>query len=181
MIAALILCAGAGARLGGVDKAALRLPDGRTFLAAVIEAARAGGCGALVGVARPGQPLAGVERVENPAPENGMISSIATGLAALAGRGVRAALVWPVDHPGVAAATIAEIAEAAAANRIVVPVLAGRGGHPTAFGADVWAELAVATTARDVVAADPRRVIRLAVTDPGVRVDVDTPADLAGV
>ncbi len=178
MIAAVILCAGAGARLGGVDKAALRLPHGTTFLAAIVAAARAGGCAPIVGVARPGQELAGVERIGNPTPERGMIASIAAGLAALRGRGVRAALVWPVDHPLVTGDTIAALVAAAAPERIVVPVLAGRGGHPTAFGVDVWPELAIASTARDVIAAVPARVVRLAVSDPGVRIDVDTPDDL---
>jgi molybdenum cofactor cytidylyltransferase len=181
MIAAVILCAGAGARLGGVDKAALRLPDGRTFLAAVVAAARAGGCAPIVGVARPGQVLPGVELVCNPTPERGMISSIVVGLAALAGRGVAAALVWPVDHPRVLPDTVAALVAAARPGRIVVPVIAGRGGHPTAFGADVWPELAAAASARAVVAADPGRVVRVAVADPGVRRDVDTPDDLAGV
>lgn len=192
-IAAVVLAAGRGERLGGAAKAALRLPDGRTFLEAVAEAARAGGCARVIAVAaaphlqavRAAAAAAGVEVVENPAPERGMASSAAIGLAALDGGAFDAALVWPVDHSRVGAATVAAIAAAAARDRIVVPRRAGRGGHPTAFGAGLWPECAVAAAGPDglraVVAADRRRVAELAVDDDGVVRDVDTPDDYARI
>jgi molybdenum cofactor cytidylyltransferase len=177
-LAAIILAAGAGARLGGVAKAALRLPDGRTFLAAVLDAARAAGAEPTVVVAAPhGEltaALAGAARVVwNPAPERGMIGSLNLGIAA-AGP-VDAALSWPVDHARVAAASVAAVCAAAGRGRIVVPCHAGRGGHPTAFGADFFAALAGAASARAVIAAAPGRVLRLDVDDPGVVLDVDVP------
>ena len=71
------------------------------------------------------------------------------------------------------------IVAAAGPDRIVVPTYAGRGGHPTAFGRAVWPELAAAATARDVVRADPGRVVRLAVDDDeGVVMDFDLPSDM---
>lgn len=175
MIAALILCAGEGRRLGGVDKAGLRLPDGRTFLDAVAATARAAGCAPVLAVGRASQAI---ETIINPAPERGMISSIVVGLAALAARDVAAALVWPVDQPLVTPATVAAIVAVAGPGRIVVPTYAGRGGHPTAFGRALWSELAAAATARDVVRADPARVVRLPVDDEGVVLDFDLPSDL---
>jgi molybdenum cofactor cytidylyltransferase len=114
--------------------------------------------------------------VWNPAPERGMIGSLVAGLAAAGAADV--ALAWPVDHPRVRPATVAAVLGAAGRDRIVVPCFGGRGGHPTAFGAALFRELAAAASARAVVAADPRRVVRLDVDDPGVVRDVDTPADL---
>jgi molybdenum cofactor cytidylyltransferase len=101
-----------------------------------------------------------------------MIASLAAGL------GGDVALAWPVDHPRVTVATVRAVIASAGRDRIVVPCHGGRGGHPTAFGADTFAELAAAARARDVVAADPARVVRLAVDDPGVVRDVDVPEDL---
>jgi molybdenum cofactor cytidylyltransferase len=179
--AAVILAAGAGARLGGVAKAALRLPDGRTFLAAILASARAAGAEPIVVVAAPhgaevAALAAGARVVWNPDPARGMIGSLCAGIAAAGA--VDVVLAWPVDHARVAAATVAAVLAAAGPDRIVVPCHRGRGGHPTAFGAAQLAELAAAASARAVVAADPTRVVRLDVDDDGVVRDVDRPEDL---
>lgn len=176
-VAAIILAAGAGARLGGVAKAALRLPDGRTFLESVLASARAAGASPVVVVAQPHgaavAALAGDARVVwNPAPERGMIGSLNAGIAA-AGP-IDVALCWPVDHARVAPATVAEICAAAARERIVIPTFRGRGGHPTAFGAAFFAALAAAATPRDLLAG----AFRLPVEDPFVARDVDVPEDV---
>ncbi|MFH0899078.1 MAG: NTP transferase domain-containing protein [Pseudomonadota bacterium] len=193
---AVVLAAGAGVRLGGVAKAALVLPDGRTFLAAIVEAARSGGCSSIVVVAaephleatRKAAAAAAADAalgdalVVNPEPERGMASSFAAGLTALGDAGAGdVALLWPVDHPLVRAATVAALLAVAGPDRIVVPRCAGRGGHPAAFGIDVWPELMTASSlprgVRDVVARDPARVVTVATEDRGVALDVDTPAD----
>lgn len=182
-VAAVVLAAGAGRRLGGANKAALRLPDGRTFLDAVVAGARAAASRVVVVAAAPHgeavRAMTDAEVVWNPAPERGMASSIACGLAALDARAVDAALVWPVDTPRVAAATVAAVVAAGGRGRIVIPVHGGRGGHPTLFGVEVWPALAAAGSARDVIAAEPARVVRLPVADAGVARDVDAPGDLA--
>jgi CTP:molybdopterin cytidylyltransferase MocA len=184
--AAVILAAGRGERLGGVAKAALRVPDGRTFLQAVTDAARAGGCARLVLVVA--EPHAAAARaagvvdavVENPAPERGMASSFACAIPFVADCDV--ALLWPVDHPFVAARTVAAVLAAATRDAIVVPVHGGRGGHPTAFGAAWFARCAAAADApdglRSVLAAGGAAVTRLLVDDASVLRDVDEPADL---
>jgi molybdenum cofactor cytidylyltransferase len=130
----------------------------------------------------------GLAAVVNPSPERGMSSSVAVGFgyAQTFFPGAIAALLWPVDHPSVAVATVAAIASRAAPGRVVVPRFGGaeraRGGHPTAFGRDLWPALArcheLADGARDVVRADPNRVVRVDVDDRGVIADIDTPADL---
>jgi molybdenum cofactor cytidylyltransferase len=116
-----------------------------------------------------------------------MISSIACGIAGLLpGSGADAALVWPVDHP---LADASAVVRAAARGVIVVPRHAGRGGHPTAFGADLFDELAAAQGAPDgargaapegargVVRRDPGRVVHVEVEDAASLIDVDTPGD----
>ena len=194
LLATVILAAGRGARLRGAAKAALLCPDGRTFVAAIVAAARGAGLGTIVCVtAAPhleateaAARAAGCDRiVRNPAPAGGMASSAAVGLAALDWRDLCAVLIWPVDHPFVRPDTVVAIAGAASRTRIVVPVHAGRGGHPTCFGAALLGEASAAAHSsqglREVVGRDPARVLRMPVDDPGVVRDVDTPSDLVAV
>ena len=186
---AVVLAAGRGARLGGLAKALLPIA-GETFLAHVAGTVAAAGGGEILVVIGPPHGAAvraeasrlGLAVVENPAPERGMASSVAIGFAALAGRGGRAALLWPVDVARVTATTVAAVVAAATSDRIVVPTWQGRGGHPSAFGRAVWPELvacpALPTGALSVVHRDPARVRRIPVDDPGVLADVDRPGDL---
>jgi molybdenum cofactor cytidylyltransferase len=192
---AVVLAAGAGKRMGDRAKAALRLPDGRTFLAAVAASARGGGCHrVMLVVGRPHDHEtrkaaldAGVtEIVENPEPERGMTSSLVVALDRLDPHAVDAVLAWPVDHPLVRADTVAAILGASGRNLIVVPAGPdGRGGHPTAFGSSLWPEIRAAASlpdgARAVVRADRSRVVRVTTVDPGALFDVDTPEDLRDV
>jgi molybdenum cofactor cytidylyltransferase len=189
---AVILAAGAGTRMGGKAKASLLLPDGRTFLAAAVASACAGGCRrVVVVVGRPhGQETraaalaAGAsEIIENPNPDRGMSSSLAVALDHLDPRAVDVVLAWPVDHAKVNASTVAAILRASGRDLMVVPTSSGgRGGHPTAFGASLWPELRNAASlpdgARAVLRADPARVVRVEVLDPGAFFDIDTPDDL---
>lgn len=187
----MIVAAGAGRRLGGAAKALLVRPDGRTFLAAVVESARAAGVrDVVVVVGRPYRDEVaaaarslGAEVVDNPAPERGMASSVAVGFRFAREQLGRAdgALLWPVDHASVRTETVAQVLSRGGA--IVVPTFGDRGGHPTLFAREVWDELAACEQApdgaRSVVRSDPDRVTRFEVSDAGVVADVDTPADLS--
>lgn len=188
-LGAVILAAGAGTRLGGVAKARCQLADGTTFLAAIAATARAAGCGPIVVVAGPPhgddvRALAAALDLAvcwNPAPARGMASSIAIGFAALP-TGLDAALLWPVDHPRVAAAVIARLAAGRGDADAAIPTFAGRGGHPALIGRALWPALIAGDApdgARGVLRA--ARTVRLAVDDPGVIRDVDTPAALAAL
>jgi molybdenum cofactor cytidylyltransferase len=189
MIAAVVLAAGRGERLGGRSKAALLLGDGRSFVAAVVDAARAAGVAKLIVVAaapheavtRAAARAAGVgagDVVTNAAPERGMASSFACGVAALADGAYDAVLCWPVDHPFVRVATVAALVARATPGSIVVPECGGRGGHPTLFGASFLPACLAAAEAPDglrtVLRANAARVVRLGCDDPGVVRDVDT-------
>ena len=189
---AVILAAGAGRRLGGVAKALLRRPDGVSYLESLANTASAAGVSGCVVVI--GEPFAevtrgearrlGLEVVVNPAPERGMSSSVEVGFGQ-AGRGFPGAatgLLWPVDHARVRPDTVRRIIARARPGNIVVPMCAGRGGHPGGFGRDLWPELrrcgSAEQGARTVVHDHPARVVRIDVDDPGVVDDVDRPTDL---
>lgn len=183
---AIVLSAGGSTRMGQ-PKALLLDPLGRTFLQAIAETARAGGCaGVLVVVGPPhGQAIRqalpdGASAVVNEHPERGMLSSVQAGLAALPAA-VSTVLVWPVDIPLVQPETVRTVLDATA-QRIIVPMHHQRGGHPLRLPRRLFGE---------VMALDPDRglkrlleeraneVERLEVADPGVLVDFDTPEEYA--
>ncbi|MCE9573609.1 MAG: NTP transferase domain-containing protein [Deltaproteobacteria bacterium] len=191
MIGAVVLAAGAGARLGGVAKALCQLDGGETFLAAIARTARAAGVEAIVVVAGPphGEPIRAAARALglaiawNDDPARGMASSIARGFAALVeDRALDAGLLWPVDHPRIAAHVIAQLCAARGDADAAIPTFAERGGHPALVGRALWPALIAGDHpdgARGVLRA--ARTVRVAVDDPGVRRDVDTPEALAAM
>lgn len=196
MSAAVVLAAGAGRRLGGVAKAALRLADGRTFLEAVRDIGAAAGVTDWVVVAGPPYEsetravadALGLPVICNPKPERGMSSSVAVGFASLLDRACEceSALLWPVDHPRVQASTVRSILDQGRADGAVIARYGRRGGHPCAFGRDIWVALSECAEApigaRSVIAAlDPAQVRRPSIDDPGLIADVDTPAALAEI
>lgn len=85
------------------------------------------------------------------------------------------------DMPHVAPATLAALAAALVAGApIVAPVRAGRRGNPVGFGAVHRAALLALhgdQGARRLLQTSP--VTEMAVDDPGIFHDIDTPADLA--
>lgn len=93
---------------------------------------------------------------------------------------VEAALVLPVDHPLVSADTVRALlaqrtVEPAA---IIRPVYDGRPGHPTLFPRSLWPALRdphLPQGARSVVESSGTRTVDVAVADPGVVADIDTP------
>ena len=185
MIAAVVLAAGASARMGE-PKALLERPDGRRYVEAIAATGREAGCDEIVVVLGPPHgeriraalpPAAKV--AWNPDPARGMLSSVQVGIAALS-HAVTAALIWPVDIPFVAAATVRTLVMHA--GTIVVPVHNNRGGHPLFVARACFAEIAALDPARGLKAlldAHRAEVVRLPVDDPGVLVDVDTPEDYA--
>jgi molybdenum cofactor cytidylyltransferase len=120
--------------------------------------------------------------VENPNYLHGQLSSLKVGLSAILPDST-GALVHLGDHPTVRAATFRAVADSY--NRTGTPITiaryGGRRGHPVMFDRSVFGELLSAPEgegARYVVNADPSRVAYVDLDDPGVSLDLDTPADL---
>ena len=184
MIAAVILAAGASSRMGTI-KALLPL-HGETLLSRIVRLGRAAGAERLVVVLGPphGERIAaalppGVTVAWNPDPSRGMLSSVQAALPGLFGPAEqgRGALLWPVDVPLVALASVQRLL-AADPTQLAAPCHGERGGHPLWLPAALFPEvLALPATAslRTLRARHP--LTRVAVDDPGVLRDLDTPED----
>jgi CTP:molybdopterin cytidylyltransferase MocA len=198
-VAALLLAAGAGRRLGApkallrdasgvpwVERAARRLVAGGCDPVLVVVGARAAEVAALVppGLVPPGDVVEAAGWAE------GMGASLRAGLVALAGRSPRpdAALVALVDTPGMTADVVRRVAAAirdpdGGPSVLARAVFDGVPGHPVLLGRDHWAGIrAVAAGdagARDYLLGRPVRPVECA--DIGSGVDVDTRAALVAV
>ena len=183
-VAGVIPCAGASTRMG--QSKALLDAGGRSFLAATVGALIGGGCDPVVVVVGPGQvdearraKAAGAVVLENPAPGEGPITSLRLALALL-GSTVEGMAFLPVDHPGVRPETVAALVDALRGGEapLVVPTYQGARGHPALFRRRLFPALAdpgLQGGARTVVHAHLDAATLLAVDDPGVVLDIDTP------
>ncbi len=185
-IAGVVPAAGRSLRMGR-PKSLLDAGGGRTFIERVATTLARGGCAPVVVVLRdvnaPEGALArrvGARVVANPSPEEGPVASVRCALRALPA-GVGGIAVLPVDHPLVEPTTIEELIAAFDADAepdAVVPTYQGRRGHPVLLRSTLFAEIMeddLAEGLRTVLRRDPARVRELAVDDPGVLADLDTP------
>jgi len=110
----------------------------------------------------------------------GMGYTIAAGVAERSG--APGWLVLPGDMPLVRPGTLLAVATALEQHPVVYAQFKGRRGHPVGFAAELYSELIQLDSddgARRVVARYP--AYGQDVDDPGVLMDVDTPADLAAL
>jgi molybdenum cofactor cytidylyltransferase len=192
-IVGVLLAAGRGLRFGG-DKLLAPLPHARETVA---DAATLGAAAARnlaralpesVAVVRAGEPrradalrAAGLRVVECARADEGIGASLACAVAA-----TRDADGWVValaDMPWIAPATITAVADALTAGAdIAAPAFRGARGHPVALSRRHYAALAALAGdegARSIVESNRDALALIAVDDPGVLADVDTPGDLA--
>jgi CTP:molybdopterin cytidylyltransferase MocA len=187
--AGVVLAAGAGARMGAGKP--LMDDGGEPLVHRLVESLRAGGCEPVLVVAG-GKTAADVDRVataagarvvHNPDPASEQLDSLRLALRQL-DAGVQAAVVTPVDRPGLLAATVARLIEAhrRTGAPLVIPTWLGKPGHPALFARSLFAELMegdLPDGARTVIARHGEEAVRVEVADPGVPVDLDTPEDVA--
>ena len=180
----ILLCGGAARRFGSdkllagaqplAARAARRLVAATGRVLAVVPA----GASRLRGVLE----AEGCEVLETDRTARGMGASLAAGVEAAA-----SAPGWIValgDMPAVDPQTIRALAAALARGaRLAAPFdRAGRRGHPVAFSGALRAELVALDAdigAREVLARHAGELERITTDDPGIFVDIDTPADLA--
>ncbi|MCS0587940.1 NTP transferase domain-containing protein [Massilia norwichensis] len=132
-----------------------------------------GGVGALLS-------SLGCEVTVCPDADTGMAASLVQAIRHSLSHDPQAWLVALGDMPHVAPATLRLLADALAAGAgIAAPVLDGRRGNPVGFGRvhlDALLALSGDQGARRLLQTCP--VAEIAVTDPGIFRDIDTPADL---
>jgi molybdenum cofactor cytidylyltransferase len=126
----------------------------------------------------------GASLVQNPAPERGQFSSLQTGLHEVLNQGRDAAMVTLVDRPPPREETLSVLVGAFASRDhsvwAVVPEYSGKHGHPILIGREmIEAFLRAPSTAnaREIEHANQGRVRYVAVDDPLVAMNVDTPQD----
>lgn len=165
---------------------ALLLIHGRTFVQAVVDALSGGGCEPVLCVV-PDDPViaeaaraTGARVLTNPHPGEGPITSMRLALAELEDS-VEGVIYLAVDHPCVCAETVATLLDAARSTDapLVIPTYEGERGHPSFFRESLFRELMDPTLdggARTVVHRRLDRAELVAVHDPGIRLDIDTPA-----
>lgn len=185
VIDGIVLAAGASTRMGR-PKALLEV-DGTPFLERAIKLLRQAGCRYVLAVVSDDDWLVrladvnGAEPIINEAIAAEQIDSLRLGIANLPD-GYDAVAVLPVDFPRVRQETVdalfAEFAQHPAA--VLNPAYQGKPGHPVIFARDVVAELLrpdLPAGARTVIERHGAQARVLAVDDPGVLIDIDTPTD----
>jgi|SRR5579864_492750 len=122
--------------------------------------------------------------VKNPAPERGQFSSLQTGLREVLERGRDAAMVTLVDRPPPQQKTLSGLVAAFARREhgiwAIVPEYSGTHGHPILLGREMieaFLKAPATANAREIEHANQARVQYLAVYDPLVSANLDTPQD----
>jgi molybdenum cofactor cytidylyltransferase len=198
--AGVILAAGESSRMGS-DKALLPWPPQThtgstakdTFLSATIRSLLSTDfvvvvAGANESVLAPVVYASGASMVVNPDPSRGQFSSLQVGLHEVLNRGRDAALITLVDRPPVSEATVDQLRTAfeSAPDSIwaVVPEFSGKHGHPYLVGRELMEAFLQAqptASAREIERQHQDRIRYVAVDDPLVAMNINTPEDYAAV
>ena len=183
-----MLAAGSGRRLG-CPKALLR-HDGVLLVERATRVLRDAGCdpvlvvlGAAADRVAAGADLAGVTVVVNRAWGTGVGSSLRAGLAAAGETGAEAALVVPVDMPGITTEALRRVAALPHREALVCGTFDGRRAYPVLLGRAHWSGVATLAKAdvglRPYLLARAPQVTEIACDGIARPDDVDTPDDAA--
>jgi len=189
-IGVVILGAGASSRMG---RPKLLLPWGDTsVIGHIIGQWRELGAGQITVVHRPKDALLSAEldrlnfpvlgRIPNPKPERGMFSSVIC--AATWAGWEKSISIWAIvlgDQPHLQMATLRALLECAAQNPHAVcqPKFNGHARHPVLLPRQACAELqrTQAKTLKSFLQRTSCPSVKCPLTDPGLALDMDTPAD----
>lgn len=186
MVWAVILAAGESRRMGAPK---LLLPfEGSTVLGTVVRRVRRAGLSSIVVVlgAEQEKVRAALEDqpvvfVHNPGFRRGMLSSIQCGLQALPAA-ASAAMLFLADQPTLSDSVIKKLLQAreSASNGLIVPVFAGKRGHPLLLSLEYRDEVGTLDPAvglRQLLINHPDDILEVEVEDEAVLKDIDTPED----
>jgi len=190
-IAAVILAAGSGARLGGVAKALIRV-DGMPLVQRLIAAVRGAGIAEVLVVTGDHhdaivQALAttGARAVHNACAARGQGGSVRLGLAG-ADPQADAVMILLCDQPLLTSADLNDLLDAfehRVAGEFVVPRIGGtRRGNPVLASRRVIEVILASdryTACRDYMGAHPESVSYLETANDHYLIDIDAPQDLA--
>jgi molybdenum cofactor cytidylyltransferase len=131
----------------------------------------------------------GASLVVNPDPARGQFSSLQEGLQEVLSRGRDAAMITLVDRPAVKSETIRILKRAfedafRRGKWAIVPEYQGRHGHPILAGREMieaFLKAPASANAREIMHAHQDKIVYLAVDDPLVVVNVDTPEQYAAL
>jgi CTP:molybdopterin cytidylyltransferase MocA len=187
MIAAAILAAGAGRRIG-TPKALLQVKQ-QSFLETILRRLKNSGINNLFVVAGHQYEQVGsvipddlpCQLLKNSAPENGPLSSLQIALRSMDSV-ISGCIMVLVDHPLVTEETYCLLIQKAEKHPdlIIIPEFEGKNGHPVYFGKHFFPELLAAPWgqgARYVVHNNRNAILNVVVDDPGVIQDIDTAKD----
>jgi molybdenum cofactor cytidylyltransferase len=185
-VSAIVLAAGMSRRMGMLKQ--LLVLDGQPLLACTLENVRKSQVDQIVVVLGFGVDeikkhvsLDGVELVFNPEYEQGMGTSLRTGLARL-NPSTRAALIVLADQPFVRHETLNELIEyhRTAEAKIVIPTFRGFRGNPVLLDRAIFPELRGLSGdvgCRAIFGSHTEGIRKLAVNDPGILLDIDSQED----
>jgi len=190
VVGAVLLAAGEGARMGSRPKSLLELGGVPLIRRQLIALSGAGVDEVVVVLGHHADAIEAVVQqfpvtlVRNPRPQDGQVSSLRVGLAALAGK-LDAVLVALADQPLINAQDITSVISAykkrAEATSVLVPMVNGEPGNPIVFSAEVREQILAGDAnvgCRQWRAAHPREVAEFVTDNHRFRVDVDTEGDL---
>lgn len=183
----IVPAAGRGSRFGGPLHKLQQPLDGSTVLACTVSRAIQSQLPVLVVTTEALAPLVSgllarrdIVVLSDTEAARGMGATIATGVSERSG--APGWLVLPGDMPRVRPDTLLAVAAALEEHPVAYAQYRGRRGHPVAFAAELYSELIQLTGddgARRVMLRYP--ALGQEVDDPGVLLDIDTPADLAAL
>jgi len=193
VLAGLVLAGGGSSRMGGLPKAALQAPCGRSFAGRIIDVLAESGVNnlvvvtgdhhdAVVAAVHADSPQRLPAFVRNPNPARGQLSSLWVGMDHAINADVQALLVTLVDVPMITVEVVRQVIDGwrATGAPIVRPAIGDLHGHPVLYDRSLFAALRSASLeqgAKSVVRAHESEILNVPVTDPGCLRDVDTPQD----
>lgn len=190
-IAAIILAAGKGSRVGAPKWQLLHY--GKTFLEIIVDNLFAANIDNIVCVARADSIPPQNSRIQiaiNPAPEQGMLSSVYYGIANASANhhsNIGGYLIAPVDHPFVQAKTLLQLRDVFAINPncVIVPRHGERNGHPIIIPRHLVLQTAkeyfMEMSLRDFLLKQNAKIEYVSVSDVGVLQNINTAQDLIAI